>query len=120
MQYILLFIMMLSSMMVLAGPATKRIAQLDNERVAVWETIVYPEQSQILKMHRHDRDRVLVALTDGTLKVTNDKGQSHLLVLRKDHAYYLTRDIPGEMHQDQNISGHLIKTMVIELKDTPT
>lgn len=117
MRYILLFIMMLNGAVVAAGPSTKRIQQLDNSRVAVWETIVYPKQSQVLQMHRHNRDRVLVALTSGTLKVTNDKGQSHMLVLEKDHAYYLARDVPGEMHQDQNISGHPIKTMVIELKD---
>ena len=67
-------------------------------------------------MHRHEFDRVLVALTSGTLKVTNQEGQSHDLKLQKNHAYYLEKDPPGELHKDVNISQHPITVMVIELK----
>ena len=95
---------------------THRIPQFSNEKVSVWETTIYPHKEQILKMHRHDHDRILVALTAGILKVTNDKGQSHLLKLEKDHAYYLKPDVIGEEHSDENISGHPIKVMVIELR----
>lgn len=116
MRYILLFIMILVSFSVFANQQTQRIPQFSNAQVEVWETIVYPNKGQVLKMHRHERNRVLVALTDGLLRVTNDKGQSHLLTLEKDHAYFLAKDVPGEMHQDENMSGHPIKTMVIELK----
>jgi hypothetical protein len=38
-------------------------------------------------MHRHDRDRVVVALTDGILKVKNDKRKVHYLhLIKKDQA----------------------------------
>ncbi len=97
--------------------ATHRVPQLDNQRVAVWQTIVYPNQAEKLKPHRHDRDRVVVALTNGTLKVTNNLGQSHLLTLKKNHAYFLTKDVAHETHTDTNLSNHPVSVMVIELKD---
>lgn len=99
-----------------AAPTTNRITQLTNDKVEVWETIIYPNKKQELPMHRHEHDRVIVALTDGILKVTNDKGQTHELKLQKDKAYYLTKDIPGEMHTDENITTHPIKVMVVELR----
>lgn len=95
---------------------TKRIPQFENAKVAVWETIIYPSKQQSLSMHRHDRDRVVVALTDGTLKVKNNKGNIHYLRLKKDHSYFLTKDVPHELHSDQNASGHPIKVIVVELK----
>src|SRR5690242_7251251 len=95
---ILVFLMMFMSMAQAQTPLTQRIPQFDNDQVAVWETIVYPSQQHVLVMHRHDRNRVLVALSNGTLKITNDKNQVHYLKLIKDHAYFLTKDIPGEMH----------------------
>lgn len=97
--------------------ATQRTPQLDNQRVAVWQTIVYPNSAEKLMPHRHDRDRVVVALTNGTLKVTNNLGQSHLLTLKKNHAYFLTKDVAGETHTDTNLSHHPVSVMVIELKD---
>ena len=42
------------------APATKRIPQFSNDKVTVWETIIYPTAKQSLVMHRHDNDRVLV------------------------------------------------------------
>lgn len=94
---------------------TARITQFENEKVKVWETIIYPEKQEILPMHRHEHDRVLVALTDGVLKVTNQAGESHDLVLKKDKAYYLPADKREERHNDENKSGKPIKVMVIEL-----
>lgn len=70
-------------------------------------------------MHRHDHDRVIVALTDGVLKVTNNKGQTHLLTLEKNTAYYLSKDPINELHKDENMSQHPITVMVIEFKDRP-
>lgn len=96
------------------SPATTRIAQFSNDRVSVWETIIYPSKNQALKMHRHEHDRVVVALTDGLLKITNDKNNVHYLKLEKDKAYYLTKDVPNELHNDQNMTSHPIKVLVIE------
>jgi uncharacterized membrane protein len=94
---------------------TARVPQFSNSQVDVWRTIIYPSAQQNLKPHRHEHDRVLVGLNDGVLKVTNDKGQSHLIKLHKDEAIFLTKDVPNEYHTDENISGHPIQVMVIEL-----
>jgi hypothetical protein len=96
---------------------TTRIPQFSNERVIVWETIIYPNAKHQLPMHRHDQDRVLVSFDEGTLKITNDKGQTHYLKLEKNNAYYLTKDVPGELHTDENMTNHPIKVLVITLKD---
>lgn len=95
---------------------TTRIPEFSNNEVNVWKTIVYPSKDQILKMHRHETNRVIVALDTGTLKITNDKGKTHYLNFEKDHAYYLTKDVSGELHTDENISPHPISVLVIELK----
>lgn len=99
----------------LSAQTTQRIPQFSNDKVTVWKTIIYSQKHQELKMHRHDHDRVVVALTDGVLKVTNTKGESHLWTLKKDQAYFLTKDKADELHQDENVSGHVVKVMVIEL-----
>jgi hypothetical protein len=96
---------------------TKRIPQFSNDKVSVWQTIIYPSSKQILTMHRHDQDRIVVALTNGLLKITNDKGKIHFLKLEKDKAYYLPKDTIDELHNDQNMSGKAIKVLVIELKN---
>ncbi len=95
---------------------THRIQQFQNSKVNVWKTIVYPSTKKTLAMHRHEYDRVVVALTDGTLKVKNDKGKIHYLHFKKNQAYYLKKDVPNELHSDQNLSKHAISVMVIELK----
>ncbi len=112
---IFLFIFMTS--LSAATLTTLRIPQLSNDKVNVWETIIYPNTTQALKMHRHEYNRVVIALTDGVLKVTSDKGKVHYLKFAKGKAYYLTKDVPGELHTDENISHHPIKVFVIELKN---
>jgi len=97
--------------------ATKRINQFTNDQVAVWQTIIYPTKTNTLAMHRHEHNRVLVALDDGLLKVTNDKGKVHFLKLEKNKAYFLTKDTPNELHQDENLSKHPVRVMVIELQN---
>lgn len=96
---------------------TKRIPQFSNDKVNIWQTVIYPSKEQQLKLHRHDSNRVLVALTDGVLKITNNQGKIHYLKLKQDHAYYLTKDVPGEVHADENVSKHPIKVLVVELKN---
>lgn len=66
-------------------------------------------------MHRHDHDRVVVALTDGLLKIKNNKGGVHYFKLKKDTAYFFTKNPVDELHTDENMSQHPIKVMVIEL-----
>ncbi|WP_392538898.1 hypothetical protein [Legionella sp. 227] len=95
---------------------TVRIPQLSNEKVSVWTTVIYPNKEHSLTMHRHEQDRVVVALDSGLLKVVNNKGKEHFLKLEKDKAYYLNKDVPGELHTDENMSQHPIRVVVIELK----
>jgi hypothetical protein len=98
------------------GELTRRVEQFSNGKVAVWKTIIYPASGQALAMHRHEHDRVVVALTDGLLKITTNKGMTHYLKLEKDKAYYLSKDVPNELHNDMNMTNHAVKVMVIELK----
>ncbi len=95
---------------------TKRTPEFSNAQTNVWKTIIYPTKHQSLKMHRHDYDRVIVALSNGRLKITNDKGKVHHMTLKKHQAYYLSKDPADELHMDENISKHPITVMVIELK----
>ena len=96
---------------------TTRIPQFSNDEVTVWKTLIYPSKDQVLKMHRHEHNRVIVALDAGTLKIINDKGKIHYLNLEKNQAYYLKKDIPGELHSDENIGKQIITILVIELKN---
>ncbi|TAL65621.1 MAG: hypothetical protein EPN84_01140 [Legionella sp.] len=96
---------------------TARIPQFSNKKVTVWKTVIYPEANQSLKMHRHDHDRVLVALTDGVLQVNDNQGKSHLLKFKKDRAYYLTKDKKGVLHNDVNLTKKPIRVMIIDLND---
>ncbi|MDF1756969.1 MAG: hypothetical protein P1U74_01535 [Legionellaceae bacterium] len=97
--------------------STSRVAQFTNNNVNVWKTLIYPSSTQVLDMHRHDYNRVLVALSNGLLKITNDRGNVHYLKLVKNNAYYLKKDPQNELHKDENISKQPIKVMVIELKN---
>lgn len=97
--------------------STDRFLQFSNSKTNVWKTIIYPNSNQMLPMHRHDYDRVLVALSNGLLKVTNNKGKTHYLKLEKDQAYYLTKDPLHELHKDENVTNYPIKVMVVELKN---
>ncbi|MCX7114620.1 MAG: hypothetical protein NTW08_01715 [Gammaproteobacteria bacterium] len=109
--------MMINNPVSASQAKTMRVFQFDNDKVSVWETVIYPSKNQVLKMHRHEHNRVVVALSDGVLKITNDKGKAHYLKLEKNKAYYLSKDIPNELHNDQNMSTNPIKVLVIELKN---
>ncbi len=114
--FLLLIFITLMTSHTQAATSSIRIPLLDNAKVNAWKTVIYPGKNQGLKMHRHDCDRVVVALTDGKLKVTNDKGAIHYLEFKKARAYYLPKDTPDELHTDENLSHHPIKVIVVELK----
>lgn len=94
---------------------SNRMPLLANDEVKVWKTVIYPSKEQILTMHRHEHNRVVVALDSGKLKITDNKGKVHYLELQKHQAYFLTKDVPGELHTDENVSPQPIKVVVIEL-----
>ncbi len=93
---------------------THRVSQLENERVKVWKTIIMPHQP--LKMHRHDRPRVVVGLKGGTLKKIEATGEVSDLRFDTGVAYWLEEDPPGTLHGDINESDEPIEVMVIEIK----
>ena len=97
-----------------------RITEFSNNKVNVWKTVIYPKSNHVLSMHRHEYDRVLVALSNGLLKITNDKGDVHYLKLKKNRTYFLKKDVPDELHQDENMTKHPMTVLVIELKDIHT
>ena len=97
--------------------STARTPEFSNNKTNVWKTIIYPESNQGLSMHRHDYDRVIVALSNGVLKITSDTEEVHYLKLKKHQAYYLEKDAPHALHQDENITKRPIIVMVIELKE---
>jgi beta-alanine degradation protein BauB len=110
---IITFIFLMMALNAFAQSQTKRIPQFSNAEVNVWQTIIYPQHTQMLKMHRHQYNRIVVAFTDGTLKIVDNKNKVQYLKLQKKHAYYLTKDA---LHIDENMSSQPIKVLVIELK----
>lgn len=98
-----------------AQGATRREQQFENEQVRVWKTIIAPHQP--LSFHRHDNNRVLIALTDGQLRVM-DTSAKELTTYKWDRgkAYWLAADPPGKTHADANDTNQPIEVIVVELK----
>jgi quercetin dioxygenase-like cupin family protein len=94
--------------------ATVRTPQLENDSVRVWKTTI--ATGQPLTMHRHESGRVIVALTDGTLRIVKESGESRTVTWEKGKAYWLPADPPGEKHGDLNEGKEPIEVMVVELK----
>jgi quercetin dioxygenase-like cupin family protein len=93
---------------------TQRIPQFENENVAVWKTIIAPNQP--LNMHRHDNGRVIVALKGGTLKIVPERGEPYTVTWETGTAYWLAADPPGELHGDVNEGSEAMEVMVIEMR----
>jgi quercetin dioxygenase-like cupin family protein len=93
---------------------TQRVPQFENENVAVWKTIIAPNQP--LSMHRHDHGRVIVALKGGTLKIVPERGEPYEVTWETGSAYWLGADPPGEMHGDVNEGAEAMEVMVIEMR----
>ena len=98
-----------------AQNATRREPQFENDQVRVWKTIIAPHQP--LSFHRHENNRVLIALTDGHVRVM-DTSAKELATYRweRGKAYWLEADPPGKTHADANDTNQSIEVIVIELK----
>ncbi len=94
---------------------TSRFLQFENEQVKVWRTVIMPNQP--LKMHRHERDRVIVTLKAGELDVVQHTGEKSKLVFEKGKAYWMTKDPQNKFHADVNQADEPVEVMVIELKN---
>jgi quercetin dioxygenase-like cupin family protein len=93
---------------------TQRFPQFENDSVAVWKTVIAPNQP--LSMHRHEHGRVIVALKGGTLKIVPEQGEPHTVTWETGKAYWLSPDPPGTMHGDVNEGADAIEVMVIEMR----
>jgi quercetin dioxygenase-like cupin family protein len=93
---------------------TQRFPQFENDSVAVWKTVIAPNQP--LAMHRHDHGRVIVALKGGTLEIVPESGQPYSVTWETGKAYWLSPDPPGAMHGDVNRGTDAIEVMVIEMR----
>jgi hypothetical protein len=93
---------------------TQRFPQFENDSVAVWKTVIAPNQP--LTMHRHDHGRVIVALKGGTLKIVPENGEPYTVTWETGNAYWLGPDPLGTMHGDVNEGADAIEVMVIEMR----
>ena len=89
--------------------------QFENDKSVCWKTTVRPNMP--LKMHRHDRFRVVVALQGGTLKKTEENGTKTDLIFETGKAYYLPPDPANELHADINEGDEDVVVMVCEFKN---
>jgi len=97
-------------------PGSRREPQFENAQVSVWKSIVMPKQP--LTLHRHEHGRVLVALTDGQLKVVDGAGKTlDTYNLTAGKALWLSADPPGQMHADVNPGTKPVEVIVVQLKN---
>lgn len=93
---------------------TTRTLQFENDSVRVWKTTIFPNQP--LKMHRHEHDRVVVALKGGNLAKLDANGVLMPRIFETGNSYWLDKDPPNELHACVNKSNEPIEVVVIELK----
>lgn len=94
---------------------TRREPQFENAHVKAWKSIILPNQP--LNMHRHENGRALIALTDGSLNVVNEAGETvDTYEWEAGKAYWLDADPPGVLHGDVNEGPGTIEVIVVELQ----
>jgi len=93
---------------------TFRELEFENETVRVWKTTIYPNSP--LKMHRHEKPRLIIALNGGTLKKITERGEITYLRFDTGRPVWMDADPPGELHADVNESDAPIVVLVVEMK----
>jgi hypothetical protein len=94
---------------------TRREPQFENEHVAVWKSIIMPNQP--LSLHRHEFGRTIVALKGGTLDVVDGKNQTlQQMTWETGKAYWLGPDPAGQQHGDMNRGKEPIEVIVVQMK----
>lgn len=95
-------------------PSTK-VPQFENEHVKVWKTTFLPRQR--LKLHRHDKTRIVVGLKGGVLTKIEESGETSPLAYETGKAYWMPKDAQDVLHGDINESDEPIEVMIIEFKN---
>ena len=94
---------------------TRREPQFENDNVAVWKSIIMPNQP--LSLHRHDLGRTIVVLKGGSLDIVDAAGKTmKTLQWETGKAYWLDKDPPGEQHGDLNRGPAPIEVIVVQMK----
>jgi quercetin dioxygenase-like cupin family protein len=94
---------------------TRREPQFENEHVAVWKSIIMPNQP--LALHRHDLGRTIVALKGGTLDIVDANGKTTKQEKwESGKAYWLPADPPGTQHGDMNRGKEPMEVIVVQMK----
>ena len=94
---------------------TRREPQFENDDVAVWKSIIMPNQP--LALHRPEFGRTIVALKGGTLDVVDKDGKTmKQMVWETGKAYWLGPDPKDELHGDMNRTSEPIEVMVVQMK----
>ena len=92
----------------------QRIPQFDNTRAVAWRSVIPAGTESTL--HRHDRQRVIVAIVGGDLKTVTASGETTVSHYVTGNAYLQEPMPAGVMHKDVNDTGRTIDLVVIELK----
>ena len=92
----------------------QRIPQFDNARAVAWRSVIPPGTESTL--HRHDRQRVIVATVGGDLKTVTPSGETTVTHYVTGNAYLQEPMPAGAMHKDVNDTSQTIELVVIELK----
>jgi len=92
----------------------QRIPQFDNARTVAWRSVIPPGTESTL--HRHDRQRVVVAIVGGELKTVTASGETTVTHYVTGNAYLQEPMPAGVMHKDVNDTSRTIELVVIELK----
>ena len=81
----------------------------------VWKSVIVPNTP--LTLHRHDHERVIIALQGGTIKILEQSGSIEQHVWETGRAYWLPANAPNTLHADVNAGDKPIEVMVVELKN---
>ena len=91
-------------------PADGAGAEIDNDRVRIWDVTM--QAGQTMPVHYHDKDMVVVVLEGGTILSRSEDGQE----TRRTWAYKDVEFVPrGLAHAEEVVSGSP-RMMVFELK----
>ena len=84
--------------------------EFENDQVRVFRVHVGPHETNL--MHEHQLHRIVVYLTDSTMRVTTAEGK----VETSTHKAGEILDSGAARHSEENLTGNVVETIVAELK----